>query len=109
MCLLRKHAFIQLSTISGKLIPTTVYHTFVFVSDGIKLGRACSSNVHSVLTKKAEVFFVTVYAIHVITVDRHISTRPSFYHVDFPIIILMRKQCVPGALSLPPPRLGTRL
>ena len=26
-----------------------------------------------------------------------------------PIIMRMRKQCVPGALSPPPPRLGTRL
>ena len=29
--------------------------------------------------------------------------------MDLPIITRMRKQCVPGALSPPPPRLGTRL
>ena len=34
-----------LSTISGKLIPTTAYQTFLFVANSIKLGRACSSDV----------------------------------------------------------------
>ena len=44
------------------------------------------------------------------TVDRHIGTRPYFYHMAFAIIMHMRKQCVPGALSPPPPpHLGTRL
>ena len=55
----------RLSTVSGKSIPTTAYQTFLFVSDSIKLGRACSSDVYSVLRTKAEVFFMTVYAIHV--------------------------------------------
>ena len=32
-------------------------------------------HVYSVLRTKAEVLFVTVYAIHVI-IERHISTRP---------------------------------
>ena len=55
----------RLSTISDKLIPATAYQTFLFVSDSIKLGRACSSNVYSVLRIKAEVVYMTVYAIHV--------------------------------------------
>ena len=42
--LLRKHAFMQLSTNFGKSIPTTAYQTFIFVPDCIKLGRACSSD-----------------------------------------------------------------
>ena len=46
----------RLSTVSGKSIPTTAYQTFLFVSDSIKLGRACSSDVYSVLRTKAEVF-----------------------------------------------------
>ena len=46
-----------LSTISGKSIPTTAYQTFLFVSDSIKLGKACSSDVYSVLRTEAEVFF----------------------------------------------------
>ena len=50
---------------SGKSIPPTAYQTFIFVSDSIKLGRACSSDVHSVLRTKAEVVFMTVYAVHV--------------------------------------------
>ena len=47
--------FMQLSPDSGKLIPTTAYQTFIFVSDSINLGRACSSDVYSVLRTKAEV------------------------------------------------------
>ena len=55
-----------LFTISSKSIPTTAYQTFIFVSDSIKLGRACSSNVYSVLrTKAAQSSFMTVYAVHV--------------------------------------------
>ena len=40
---------------SGKSIPATAYQTFIFVSDSTKLGRACSSDVYSVLRTKAEV------------------------------------------------------
>ena len=47
-----------LSTISGKSIPTTAYQKFIFVSDSIKLGRACSSDVDSILRTKAEVFLL---------------------------------------------------
>ena len=50
---------------SGKSIPATAYQAFIFVSDSIKLGRACSSDVYSVLITKAEVVFMTVYAVHV--------------------------------------------
>ena len=43
-------------------------------------------------------------------VNCHISTFPYYCHVAFAIISRMCKQCVPGALSSPPPlRLGTRL
>ena len=52
-------------TISGKSIPTMAYQTFIFVSDCIKLGRACSSDVNSILRTKSEVVFMTVYAVHV--------------------------------------------
>ena len=38
----------------GKLIPTTAYQTFLFVPDNIKLGRACSSDVYSILRTKAD-------------------------------------------------------
>ena len=66
-CLLRKHAFMWLSTNFGKSILSTAYQTFLFVPDGIhvKVGRACSSNVYSILRTKAEIIFMTVYAIHV--------------------------------------------
>ena len=62
---MRKRTFMLLFTISGKSIPTTAYQTFIFVSDSIKLGRARSSDVNSVLRTKAEVVFMTVYAVHV--------------------------------------------
>ena len=55
----------QLSPDSGKSIPTTANQRFIFVSDSTKLGRACSSNVYSVLQAKSEVVFMTVYAVHV--------------------------------------------
>ena len=48
-----------------KWIPTPAYQTFLFVPDSIKLGRACSSDVYSVLRTKAEVIFMTIYAIRV--------------------------------------------
>ena len=51
----------QLSTNFGKSIPTTAYQTFLFVSNTIKLSRACSSDV---LRTKAEIIFMMVYAIH---------------------------------------------
>ena len=38
---------------------------FLFVPNHIKLGRACNSDVYSVLRTKAEVIFMTVYATHV--------------------------------------------
>ena len=66
----------QLSPDSGKSIPTTANQTFIFVSDSTKLGRVCSSDVYSILRTKAEVVFMTVYAVHVRTIGRHISTRP---------------------------------
>ena len=53
----RKHAFMQLSTHFCKSIPTTASQTFLFVHDSIKLGRACSSDVCSVLRTKAEIFY----------------------------------------------------
>ena len=53
----------QLSLDSGKSIPATAYQAFIFVSDSIKLGRACSSDVNSVLRTKAEVV-MTIYAVH---------------------------------------------
>ena len=58
----RKHAFMRLSTNFGKSIPTIAYQTF---PKSIKLGRACSNDVYSVLRTKAEIIFMTVYAIHV--------------------------------------------
>ena len=61
----------RLSTNFGKSIPTTAYQTFLFVPDSRKLGRACSSDVYSILRPKAELIFMMVY---VINVDRHIST-----------------------------------
>ena len=50
----------RLSTNFSKSILSTAYKTFLFVPDGIhvKVGRACSSNVYSVLRTKAE---MTVY------------------------------------------------
>ena len=51
--------------LSGKSIPITAYQTFLFVSDSIKLGTACNSDVYSIQRTKAEVFVMTVYAIHV--------------------------------------------
>ena len=75
-CLLRKRTFVRLTTnFFSKSIPTTVYQTFLFVSDSIKLGKACSSNVHCVLRTKTEIICITGYAIHV-NRYRHISTRP---------------------------------
>ena len=65
MRLPRKHILYAVIPDSGKLIPTTAYQTFIFVSDSIKLGRVCSSDVYSVLRTKAEVVFMTVYAVHV--------------------------------------------
>ena len=38
-------------------IPTTASQTFLFVPDSIKLGRACSNDVYSVLRTKAENFY----------------------------------------------------
>ena len=61
----RKHAFVRLSTNFGKSIPTTAYQTFLFVPHSIKLDRACSSDAYSVLRTKAELIFMTIYAIHV--------------------------------------------
>jgi len=52
-----------LSTNFGKSIPTTAYQTFLFVPKSIKLGRACSSDVYSALSTKAEIIFMMVYAI----------------------------------------------
>ena len=51
--------------LSGKSIPTTAYQTFLFVSDSIKLGTACISDVYNIQTTKPEVFVMMVYAIHV--------------------------------------------
>ena len=56
---------VQLSTHFGKCIPTTAYQIFLFVPDSIKPGRACSSNVYSVLRTKSEIILMTVHAIHV--------------------------------------------
>ena len=58
-----KHAFMWLSTNFGKSIPTMAYQTFLFVPNSINLGRACSSDVYSALSTKAEIIFMTVYAI----------------------------------------------
>ena len=63
LCLTRKHTLKQLST-NFTLIPTTAYQTFLFISNGIKLSRSCSSNIYSILNTKAEVIFMMVYAIH---------------------------------------------
>ena len=94
------------STNFCKCIPTTANQTFLFVPDGIKLARACSSDVYSFLRTKAEIMIMKVYAIHVNCV-RHISIRPLFCRVAFAIITRVRKLCIPGALSPPPPlRLG---
>ena len=57
--------FMRLSTNFGKSIPTTAYQTFFFVPDSIKLSRACSSDVYNILRKKAELIFMTMYAIQV--------------------------------------------
>ena len=55
----------QLSPDSGKLIlPLPTRHLSV-VFDSTKLGRACSSDVYSILRAKAEVVFMTVYAVHI--------------------------------------------
>ena len=55
--------------LSGKSIPISAYQTFLFVSDSIKLGTACSSDVYSIRRTKAEVFVMTVYAT--LAVDFH--------------------------------------
>ena len=49
----RKLAFMRISTIFGKSIPTMAYQIFLFVPNSIKLDRACSSDVYSVLRTKA--------------------------------------------------------
>ena len=41
----------------GMSIPIMAYKTFLFVPDSLKLGRACSSDVYSVLRTKAEIIF----------------------------------------------------
>ena len=53
----RKYTFLRLSSNFGKSISTTAYQTFLIVSDSIKLGRACNSDVYSILRTKAEVIF----------------------------------------------------
>ena len=53
--------------LTGKSITTTAYEIFLFLSDSIKLGTACSSDVYNIQRTKAEVFVMTVYAIHVIS------------------------------------------
>ena len=53
--LLSKLAFLRLSTNFSKSIPTMASQTFLFVPDGIKLGRACSSDVYSILRTKVEI------------------------------------------------------
>ena len=53
----------RLSPDSGKSIPATAYQAFIFVSDSIKLGRVCSSNVYSLLRTKAEVVFMTIQGV----------------------------------------------
>ena len=65
--LLRKRNFIRLPTDFGKSISDTTiaYQMFSFVSDSIKLGRACRSNDYSILTTKLRYFFMTIYALHV--------------------------------------------
>ena len=83
------------------------YHGLLdFVPNSIKLGRACSSDVCSVLRTKVE---MTVYAFHM---NRWASYRYLPLHVILPRGLCYNydthKRCVPGALS-PPLCLGTRL
>ena len=58
------HAFMRLSTNFTKSILTTAYQTFIFVPDSVKLDRACSSDVYSILRTKAGLIFMVVYAIY---------------------------------------------
>ena len=58
--LLRKYAFMWLSTNLGKSIPTKAHQIFLFVPDSIKLGRACSSDVYSILKTKTEINLMMV-------------------------------------------------
>ena len=55
----------RLFTNFGKSILTMASQTFFFVSNSIKLDRACNSNVYIVLKTEAEIIFMTVYVIHV--------------------------------------------
>ena len=88
--------------------PTSVSPFLHDLSDSIKLGRACSSDLYSVLKTKAEIF-LWHFMLFTWTIDRHISTCPYFCHVVFAIITRIRKKCVPGALSPPSLHLVTRL
>ena len=44
----------------------------------IKLGRACSSDVYSVLRTRAEIIFMTAYAIHVNRCHKILAPHPHF-------------------------------
>ena len=84
MHLLRKRTFMWLSTNFSKSIPTTAYQTFLFVSDSIKLGRACSSDVYSVLRTKVELLWQ--FMLFTSTWSSFISTCPYVCHMAFAII-----------------------
>ena len=83
----------------NKSIFTPAYQTFLFVPNSIKLGKACSSNVYSVLRTKAEISFMMIFVVHV----NHWS---SYYYTP---LILPRGLCytythaqtVSGALLSP--------
>ena len=58
--LLRKHAFMWLSTNFGKSIPTMAYQTFLFVPHSIKVEVGRAVMFYSVPRRKAEKILMTV-------------------------------------------------
>ena len=91
------------------LVSQFLYRIFIFVSDRIKLDRAYSSDVYSILRNKSWGIFVTVYAIHV-------KCWSSYWYTP---LILPRSLCnnyvhaqtlsTRRSFSYPSPCLGTRL
>ena len=69
----------RLSTNFVQSISTTAYQIFIFLSDSIKLGRSCSSDVYGILRTKSEVF------IDILWFEVHVNRWSSYQYV--PLIL----------------------